>query len=62
MAFTSIWFPVFLLAALAAYYGLPRRMQWVVLLAAGYGFYCAGGLKTVGYLPPSLNPYSKNNS
>lgn len=50
MSFTSGTFIVFVLAALAAYYLAPRRFRWVVLLAASYGFYLAGGPGAVGYL------------
>lgn len=39
-----------MLLVLAAYYLLPRRFQWVVLLAASYGFYFCGGVGAPGYL------------
>lgn len=50
MSFTSAEFIGFLLLVLAAYYLLPRRCQWVVLLAASYGFYLCGGIGALGYL------------
>ena len=39
-----------MLAVLAVYYLAPRRLQWVVLLAASYGFYLTGGLWAIDYL------------
>lgn len=50
MSFTSGAFPVFMLAVLVVYYLTPRRLQWVVLLAASYGFYLTGGLWAMDYL------------
>ena len=50
MAFTSVSFLIFLLATLVLYYLLPKKLQWVLLLIASYGFYWIGGGKTVLYL------------
>lgn len=50
MSFTSIEFIGFFLLTLAAYYLLPKRCQWIVLLIASYGFYLCGGWATLGYL------------
>lgn len=50
MSFTSAEFIGFLLLTLAAYYLLPRRFQWIVLLVASYGFYLCGGVGALGYL------------
>lgn len=50
MSFTSGAFLIFVLAALVVYYLAPRRLQWVVLLIASYGFYLTGGLWAVDYL------------
>lgn len=50
MSFTSGAFLIFVLAALVVYYLTPRRLQWVVLLIASYGFYLTGGLWAVDYL------------
>lgn len=50
MSFTSGTFLIFVLAALVVYYLAPRRLQWVVLLIASYGFYLTGGLWAVDYL------------
>ena len=50
MSFTSGTFIVFVLAALVIYYLAPKRLQWVVLLIASYGFYLTGGVWAVAYL------------
>lgn len=39
MLFTSLEFIVFLAVMLAAYYLLPKRAQWLLLLCASLGFY-----------------------
>ena len=41
MLFTSYAFVGFLALVLLLYYLTPGRWQWVLLLAASYGFYCA---------------------
>ena len=50
MSFTSLTFVVFVATLVIAYYIIPKRFQWVLLLAASYGFYMWGGGKTVFYL------------
>lgn len=50
MSFTSGIFISFVVISLIVYYIVPKRMQWMVLLAASYVFYMAGGVKTVIYL------------
>ena len=50
MSFTSGAFILFLAAVVAVYYVVPRKYQWLVLIIASYGFYMAGGAKTVVYL------------
>jgi D-alanyl-lipoteichoic acid acyltransferase DltB (MBOAT superfamily) len=50
MMFFSLRFIIFVIAALLLYYAVPRRFQWVVLLAASYVFYLAGGWNTVFYI------------
>ena len=50
MAFTSAPFLIFVAAALAVYYLLPGRAQWLVLLAASYVFYWQGSGKAVVWL------------
>lgn len=50
MSFTSAQFILFLAAVVLAYYLVPKKLQWPVLLLASYGFYMCGGPKLVVYL------------
>ena len=50
MSFTSLTFLAFLAGLIVLYYVLPRKLQWVLLLAASCAFYLCGGAKTIGYL------------
>ena len=50
MSFTSPVFLGFILFFLLVYYLLPRRLQWVVLLAASCVFYISGGIRMIAYL------------
>jgi D-alanyl-lipoteichoic acid acyltransferase DltB (MBOAT superfamily) len=50
MSFTSVRFLLFIGIALILYYLSPKKYQWVILLAASYCFYAAGGLGTLAYL------------
>ncbi len=50
MSFVSAGFIGFLAASVLLYYLVPKRLRWLVLLAASYAFYLSGGLKTVGFL------------
>ncbi len=50
MSFVSLPFLVLLCASVGLYYLLPKRFRWPVLLIASYGFYLAGGGKTVVFL------------
>lgn len=50
MAFTSWTFLALAAAAVILYYAVPKRVQWVLLLAASAVFYVAGGVKTVAWL------------
>jgi D-alanyl-lipoteichoic acid acyltransferase DltB (MBOAT superfamily) len=50
MSFTSLGFLALVGAAVALYYLLPRRGQWLVLLGTSLVFYCVGGGRTVGYV------------
>ena len=50
MAFTSFSFLVFAACVVAVYYLVPKKCQWVVLLAASYGFYLSGGIAHVFYI------------
>jgi len=50
MPFTSLTFLGFVAASVVAYYVVPQRFRWIVLLIASYVFYMAGGLVTVFYI------------
>ena len=50
MSFVSAVFPLFLILSALAYYLIPRRFRWLVLLIASFVFYLFGGVKTVGFL------------
>lgn len=50
MVFTSVSFLVFLAAVVGVYYLVPRKLQWVVLLIASYGFYLCSGFGEVFFL------------
>ena len=50
MAFTSWSFVALVAATVLLYYLVPRRFQWVLLLAASMVFYVAGGAGTVVWL------------
>ena len=54
MTFLSVTFLLFLAASLVLYYLLPKKFQWIILLAAGAVFYLWGGVKTAGYLAFSI--------
>ena len=38
-------FILFVLALTVLYYLVPKKAQWMVLLLASAGFYCAAGLR-----------------
>lgn len=50
MSIISMKFVLFVLALTVLYYCIPKRGQWLVLLAASALFYCAAGLRTAGYI------------
>lgn len=50
MDFTSISFFVFLAAVITVYYVVPKKIQWLVLLVASYGFYLYSGVEQVIYI------------
>ena len=50
MSFTSFTYIAFLVLLTVVYYCIPKRMQWMILLAASYVFYCSSGVRTVVYL------------
>lgn len=47
MLFTSYEFLIFLFALILLYYLIPKKYQWMLLLAASYVFYGAGGPKSL---------------
>lgn len=50
MSFTSPEFLLFFTGLLLLYYLLPKKCQWMLLLAASCGFYLCGGVSAIGYL------------
>ena len=50
MSFTSINFLVFFGILIILYYVLPKKIQWVVLLAASYSFYLFAGVKYLAFI------------
>lgn len=50
MSFTSFSFLLYIGVVLTLYYTIPRRGQWILLLAASYGFYLYSGLGNLCYL------------
>lgn len=50
MSITSFPFLLFAGALLIAYYALPRKCQWIVLLVASVTFYLLGGLRNAFYI------------
>ncbi len=50
MALTSFNFLFFLAVVLLAYYIVPKKFQWVLLLVASYAFYIASGFEQVFFL------------
>lgn len=50
MAYTSISFLAFLSVVLLAYYIVPKRFQWAVLLIASYVFYLFSGIPQVIFI------------
>lgn len=50
MSFLSMRFLLFLLAAVAGYYLIPKRFQWMWLLAFSYFFYLSAGVKAVIFI------------
>ena len=47
MSFLSLSFPVFLVATVGAFFLVPKRWQWGVLLLASYVFYASWGVLSV---------------
>ncbi len=50
MALNSLAFLAFLALVLVVYYIVPKKVQWVVLLVASYGFYLTSGIKNVLFI------------
>lgn len=50
MFFTSYEFIGFFCLLIAVYYLIPKKYQWILLLAAGYVFYCAADPRYLIYL------------
>ena len=50
MALNSITFLLFMAIVVLIYYIVPKKFQWIVLLAASYAFYLYSGLDTVLYI------------
>ena len=50
MRFTTVSFAIFAAVLLLLYYRVPKRGQWVLLLAASYGFYLWAGVRYLAYI------------
>lgn len=50
MSFTSFNFLAFLFLVVVIYYLVPKKIQWVVLLLASYGFYLSTGFSNIAYI------------
>jgi D-alanyl-lipoteichoic acid acyltransferase DltB (MBOAT superfamily) len=50
MSFISLNFLVFLLIVVTLYYVMPKKYQWVFLLAASYAFYLFSGVKPLIFI------------
>ena len=50
MAFTSFSFLLFAAAVIAAYYLVPKRFQWWVLLLASYVFYLTADVRYLVFI------------
>ncbi len=50
MTLTSIYFFCFVILTLFAYFTVPKRHQWIVLLIASYIFYAFSGIKHIAFL------------
>ena len=58
MSITSLEFILFMLVVLCAYYMVPRKLQWVVLLCASMFFYlCCGINNSIYVLVTSITVY-----
>lgn len=50
MSLTSIQFIGFLIAGCILFYIIPKKLQWICLLAMSVYFFCYGGWQTLGYI------------
>ena len=50
MSYTSLVFAIFCLILLLVYYVVPKKFQWVVLLAGSIAFYLFSGVKYILYV------------
>ena len=50
MHFASFEFILFLIILVVLYYLIPRKWQWVLLLAASYVFYSFAGVGNFAYI------------
>ena len=50
MSFFSWYFLLFLAGALLLYYGMPKKLRWLILLAVSLCFYYLGGWRGLLYL------------
>ena len=50
MTFTSFSFALFVAAMLVLYYLIPKKGQWILLLAGSYAFYLCAGVEYLGFL------------
>ena len=50
MALTSMEFLILVGIAVAGYYLIPKKYQWMWLLGFSYLYYVSGGVKLLGYL------------
>lgn len=50
MSLVSNLFILFVAASVLIYYLVPRRFQWIVLLAFSYIYYIAGGPRYVVFI------------
>ena len=50
MTFTSFSFLLFVFLLLPLYYTVPKKWQWILLLAASYAFYLRAGMAYLSYI------------
>lgn len=50
MSFTSFNFLAFLFLVIVVYYLVPKKLQWLILLLASYGFYFSTGTDNLAYI------------